>query len=351
MDNVESKGKRWIQFFFFFFIVNLGLLMSVNYIVDPFNIFKTQLFKYPFQMNERFVKIEFLEKNNHKFNGYLFGSSRIGTTEPSILEKYIPHSKFYNFTLSSANMYDYMLHLEYFVKRKYPIKVLYLQLDINNMMYYGRNQSDYLSKIHPFVLNESLFAYYIKYLTGFFPFNIKGKVSTNYNYEKTVTYNINNGTWHEDNKELAVANDCKSYVKSIKGFNHHHTAAFTYRKRKENIYALGKIVNICKKNNIKLYVFTTPHNHNMMDMFYAKDYVDYLHDIANITDFYNFSGYNSITKNDCNYYEVSHYRPMIGELIAARIFNDTNISLPNDFGIWITKENIDSVFRPLLKRN
>ncbi len=169
------NGKKWISVFFILSLVSVALLNTVNYVVDPFNIFHTKILKHQFQMNERFMKIEYLEENNKNFNGYMFGSSRIGTTPPKVIEKYIPNSKFYNFTISNANLYDYLIHLEYFIKQKYPINTLYLQLDIDNMNNYGRQSSDYLRKLHPYTLNKSLTSYYMDYLNGFFPFNTKGK--------------------------------------------------------------------------------------------------------------------------------------------------------------------------------
>ena len=87
-----------------------------------------------------------------------------------------------------------------------------------------------------------------------------------------------------------------------------------------------------------------------MDTFVIKDYLAYLKDIATITDFYDFSGYNSITTNNCNYYERSHYRPFIGKLIAARIFNDKTVKVPDDFGQLVTKENITEHLQ-MLKKN
>ena len=103
----------------------------------------------------------YLEEHNKVFNGYMFGSSRVGTTPPKVIEKYITNSKFYNFTISTANLYDYITHLKYFIKKKYPIETLYLQLDIDNMNSYGTNTSDYLRKLHPYTLGDSLILYYI----------------------------------------------------------------------------------------------------------------------------------------------------------------------------------------------
>jgi len=343
------NDKKWLQLFSLFVLINFSLLLTFNYLIDPFNIFHSKFLKHQFQMNERFVKVEFLEKNHHKFNGYLFGSSRIGTTLPSSVEQYIPNSKLYNFTLSSANLYDYLIHLKYFIKRQYPMNTLYLQVDIDNMMYYGQNDSDYLSKAHPYTLNESLPLYYLKYLSGFFPFNSQGKIAQNLNYEEGVNYHLNKGTWSEETKEIELLTNCHNYVESVEEFHAKYNPALKYIKVKENISALKEIVSLCQKNQIQLYLFITPHNQNMMDIFYKNDYLNYLKDIANITNFHDFSGYNSITTNNCNYYETSHYRPHIGKLIAGRIFKDTNLSIPKDFGVWVTKENIDEHLENLKK--
>jgi len=343
------NNKKWLQAFTLLVLMNFTLLGTFNYLVDPFNIFHSKLFKHPFQINERFIKVEFLEKNHQNFNGYLFGSSRIGTTLPSSVEKYIPNSKLYNLTFSSANLYDYLIHLKYFIKRQYTFNTLYLQIDIDNMMYYGQSDTDYLSKAHPYTTNNSLPLYYLEYLSGFFPFNSQGKILQNLKHKEGVKYHLNNGTWSEDNKERDLLNNCKNYVKSVEEFHGKYSPALKYIKSKENISALQEIVNLCQKNQIKLYLFTTPHNHKMMDTFYKDDYLNFLKEIANITNFYDFSGYNSITTNNCNYYEVSHYRPHIGELIAGRIFHNRNISIPEDFGVWVTKENIKKHLESLNK--
>ncbi len=88
----------------------------------------------------------------------------------------------------------------------------------------------------------------------------------------------------------------------------------------------------------------------MMDGFIVDDYLRYLKEISNITDFYDFSGYNTITMNNYNYYESSHYRPLVGAIIAGRIFNDKSIKIPNDFGVFVTKDNITEHLSNLKKQ-
>lgn len=331
------NSSKWILVVTSFFLANISLLGIINYIVDPFRVFGSNILPHQLQMNERFVKVEFLEKNHQKFNAYMFGSSRIGVTNPSVIEQYIPNSKFYNFTLSSATLYDYMMHLDYFIKQQYEIKTLYLQLDIDNMNEYEKEESDYLFKLHPYIENKSLFLYYMKYFVGFFPVNIKEKILNNIDDIVEKRYFLEKGIWTLQTRENQLLKNCKEYVKGVSSFHFKNPRTIEYTTKNKSMNALKKIVELCKSNHIKLYVFTSAHNQNMMDTFLLKDYNSYLRNISELTDFYDFSGYNSITTNNCNYYEISHYRPLVGKLIAARIFNSKKLHVPADFGKHIKK--------------
>lgn len=345
------NSKKWIRIWLFsgmFVFLSIGIF---NYLINPFEIFHTKILKYRFQMNERFIKINHLDKNYDKYNSYIFGSSRVGTTHPEVIEKYISDSKFYNFTISNANLYDHIMHLKYFLYKKYPIKNLYLQIDLNNMSSYGNDKLDYLRRLHPSVVNESLVAFYLEYLFNFFPFNTKGKIKQNLN-------NINNGEyffettgiWTREKKEQKIIENCNEYVSSEPSFNKLYIRNKTFRFQKETLSSLKDIKKICHINNINLYVYITPHNQKMMDEFIISDYLKFLKFLSKITDFYNFSAYNSITTNNCNYYEHSHYRPHVGKLIAAKIFNDPIVNTTKDFGVFVTKYNVEEYLESLKRQ-
>lgn len=171
------SSKKFVSLVMFLATLLMASTAALNYVIDPFNIFHTKFLKYQFQMNERFMKIEYLEKNKDKFDSYLIGSSRIGTTSPMVLSSYIPDSRFYNFTISSATIADEVRHIRYMINAGYKIKNLYLQIDVNdNMSTYLQQNTDYLRKPHPYVTNNSLNYYYLDYLFNFFPFNTKGKI-------------------------------------------------------------------------------------------------------------------------------------------------------------------------------
>jgi len=333
--------KKWLVFVSLFIVLNFIILGLINYIVDPFKVFNSNILPYQAQMNERYVKIEYLKKNHQKFNAYLFGSSRIGITKPKVIEKYIPNSKFYNFTLSRANLYDYERYLKFFLKNKYEINTLYLQIDLDDMLDYGQNELNYAYRAHPDLTNESMLLHHIKYLIGFFPLHLNEKISDNINNEKNKRYQFDEGTWSLEKNEQALSENCEEYVANIKNFHIKYRRVERYITKTKSMKSLKNIIDLCKTNHIKLYIFTTPLNHNRLDTFILEDYKKFIKDISKLTDFYNFATYNTITNNDCNYYEDSHYRPQVGKFIAARIFNDKNITLPTDFGEFIKKGSLD----------
>lgn len=343
------RSKRWVKGWLLFFGI-IPIVAVINFAVDPFSVFQTHVLKRDFQINERFLKIRYLENHHQKFDSYMFGSSRIATTEPAVIEKYLPGAHFYNMTCADANLYDYLLHLKYFLKEHYKIKNIYMQIDIGDMFSYGQNGSDYMRKFHPDVTGGSLTRFYVGYLLGYFPQNVIGKIEQNIEKRNGYEYHWDRGTWSEPEKEKEILEDCSEYVLHEPTFHAKQKRMKRFSTIDKSIQALKEICDLCDKNGIKLYLFTTPHNKNMMDSFDTEDYLTFLTRLAEVRDYYDFSGYNTVTLDDCNHYESSHYRPIVGQMIAARIFRDTTVPLPADFGFLVTKRSVDGHIEKLRKQ-
>ena len=76
----------------------------INYIMDPYDVFKHRTLKEYGQLQERFLKIEYLSKNK-LFDTFLLGSSRLGTT-PTEYVANLYHNIPYNLAVSQANQWD-----------------------------------------------------------------------------------------------------------------------------------------------------------------------------------------------------------------------------------------------------
>ena len=112
-----------------------------------------------------------------------------------------------------------------------------------------------------------------------------------------------------------------------------------------------KIVDLSQKNQIKLILFISPSHATHWEAMKRKDkwstFEGWKRELVKITPVFDFSGYNSITSESIhnnmeNYTENSHYTPKVGNLILNRILSYKEEEVPEDFGILINSENIES---------
>jgi hypothetical protein len=75
-------------------------------------------------------------------------------------------------------------------------------------------------------------------------------------------------------------------------------------------------------------------------------YLDFLYRLSDITEYYNFSGVNDVTTDNSLYWETSHYKMEVGDMIIDTIFNNkTDEQLHEQgFGYYVTKDNRDALF-------
>ena len=58
-------------------------------------------------------------------------------------------------------------------------------------------------------------------------------------------------------------------------------------------------------------------------------------ELVKIYPYYDFMTENSITVNDDNYIDTSHLKQEFGYLYFAKVFEDSSVNVPKDFGILI----------------
>ena len=101
---------------------------------------------------------------------------------------------------------------------------------------------------------------------------------------------------------------------------------------------MRQIKNICDENNIELIVFINPIEHRTYEATNLDEFNDFKQGLAKIMPYYDFSGLNRITTDDYYYYEPSHYRPIVGDMIIHRIF-DMPKDAETDFGKYVEQAN------------
>ena len=162
-------------------------------------------------------------------------------------------------------------------------------------------------------------------------------------------------------------------------FNGHYQN-FTFKAGAYNsLDDLKNILTLAAENDIQLYLAISPVHARKLEVIAAKGlwtaFEQWKREIVNLNaqvtanhDIYpylvwDFTGYNSITtepvpKQDDEqsrmrwYYESSHYRPALGNLMIARIFGEENELLREnpDFGVRLGRASIDEHLRDIRQR-
>ena len=343
-----KKYKIW-------FFVLLGILLFsrlslalANYIVDPFNVFDSNVLKISSRaQNVRAVKIRHLSKAHKNYNSYMFGSSRVGTIHPDALNKYIPGAKFYNFWVSDGNMLEHVLHLRYFLKQGYEVRNTFVLVDLDIFVTStDPEQGDYVTKLAPDVSGMPPLKFYMDYLSVIPYENIRKKLALNYygidrytiDFEKT-------GLRLKSYEDKLIEQDQLKYIRQVSNLNINRadrTVSPGTEALDNTLEALRTLVSICSENGINLIVATMPHNYNKLNQLDTESVMHYPREISKIIDFWNFSTYNRITLDNRYYYEWSHFRPIVGEMMMARMFDDDTIEGPSDFGFHVNSSNVES---------
>lgn len=79
-----------------------------------------------------------------------------------------------------------------------------------------------------------------------------------------------------------------------------------------------------------------------LDTFPQDCLEDFYRKVAAVTDFWDFSGYHSIASEPRYFYDIYHHRNAVGVMALARMSGDTSVYVPKDFGLYVTKENIET---------
>ena len=130
--------------------------------------------------------------------------------------------------------------------------------------------------------------------------------------------------------------------------------------------AFRTILRVCAGAGIDVRVFTNPLHAGMLEIEYGdgRDFEAWLRQVAAVVaeesatnrreiPFWNFYGYNSITTEPFpdksqprstlqNYWEISHYRKPIGDLVLSRVMghSDPRLDAMPDFGHRVTAETV-----------
>lgn len=328
---------------FFLLVIPIGIaclpIVDYNLRIDPYGVFKIDFSHQGIEPNQHFIKMKFLLAKKIKKDSFIFGSSRVGKINPKANQK---TQNYYNMTYTEGVPAENLLDLKILLSN--GIKIKNIILGIDNISYLVDPKEHETQTLRmPYPSNPfGLLLTYTKYLilqpSKSLDQEIKKakEFKVVYDiYDSGVPLVLGKDEWIEEHKEQHIS-DPKFNEPSWEGY---------YNERiDKTISELKEMKAICEKNQINLIVFINPMHETTYRKQDFREYSKFLKELAGFTAFFDFSGINKVTSNNYYYYETSHYRPIVGDMILNTIFGQAQRS---DFGVFVTKANIGEHIRKL----
>lgn len=343
---------KWIKIWIAI-IIFLSLLIGVfNYVIDPLGFNKKMAINNINIVKEdnTFFTIKYkmplLRKGG--WDNLMLGTSRIGLMDTNVANKYLG-GKTFTMSLPGSAMPLQFDSFFYAIKFNHIKNIIY-GIDFMTFNKNLRFNDDYVQ----FKDELQSFGTFNTYDIYFNIRTLKKSIDTIVNnlsdHPKLYAYFSESGMRHFPNYEQKLNNGQFNIQNSINGhlqeyFRKNHGIYTNYEYSSEYMLMFKKIVTYCHENDINMYVYIPPiyveHFNAISEAGLKSQFETFKMELVKITDFIDFTGVNSITTDKNNFWDSSHLRTEYSELVMAKMIHNVDAEGHQDFGVMVTKENIE----------
>lgn len=320
------------KFLAYFMAVTFVLLASVaycNYKYDGTGVLNADLSGVRMTPNQEFCKMRYILSNPDRYDSFCFGSSRITTLN---LKRIQDGGKWYNMTYAGGGPQQWLHDLHELLDHNVKVSTILVGIDdisykdelfeIKQKDSYQRSYTDW---------DFSFYAGLLFHIPSATPDPVlvreKGSIFDLYDTGRTFCPWID----EEAEKDPAAYRSNPRFLSPLGWPDRGHY--------NDQLQALKELKQLADANGIKVVFFLNP--------VVASTYLDedkaqlkrWRQDIANISEFYDFSGLNEINTDNFNFLDTSHYREITGDKIIDRVMNGSAEYVPG-FGTLVNKDNL-----------
>lgn len=339
--------RRWMSALLASLVLVAILLAGFNMIVDPFGVFGDKVLKwhsYNMVNNPRVAKIGYLDQYHDRYDSYIIGGSKSSSISPELLNKYYGNdASFYSMLMYGGDFHDYEKTLIYLIDEYKPRNIV-LHMSLQEISHYNETPTDFKQSLHAKVTGEALIPFYWSYL----------KLNPAYGYTKLEGYakrSVDSFAYAQFVPETGVYNKIKrdaEPVDDLEAYMSVNQAAFAPFGKLEavaldkNVAALKRMKEYTEASGATFRLITGATSEQEMLSYDMEALKTYWAKLAEVTDFWDFSGYSGVSGDPRYFYDTMHYRNTLGRMMLGYIFKDPEVYIPADFGHYTTKSNVQA---------
>jgi peptidoglycan/xylan/chitin deacetylase (PgdA/CDA1 family) len=338
--------KKWIVIFISTVIAIGALTAGFNALVDPFGIFGDVLFdwySYNMTQNPRISKIAYLDRNHEKYDSYIIGCSKTSSYSTEALNKYYEGANFYNMLMYGGDMYDIEMTARYILENYSPKNII-INMGLEETVKYDTEADDMKANLHAKVDGSPLLLFYGKYLFANPSYSV-GKIaawsSDGYLVDENDVFIPETGVYDKSVRDVERISGLEQYLKTYPSFRT-VLKKVTLDAMDDCLGSIRRIKSLCGEKGASFMMIISPIYHTEMDIYDKVQLREFHTRLSQITPYWDFSGYNSVSFEPRYFYDPYHFRNAVGDMALARIFGDDGKYVPEDFGRYVDAESVVS---------
>lgn len=343
------SSKKWVAVFALTVVFFLAVLAVGNYALDPFGVFSgpgLQWPSYEMTINPRTAKITYLEQDerHENYDSYIIGCSSSSSFPTEQLDTYY-NAHFYNMIMYGADMLDVEQLARYLVEN-YTVKNLIVSVYIDNALTYDTLPDPLSFAMPAAVTGENPVTFYAKYFFAD-PRHALDKLTAwtqdTWLPQSFDVFDPATGAYDKRARDAEFLGSLEDYYQTYPVFADYPEG---YRVMEESAVAgtmasLAAIRDLCAAAGVNFQVVCAPVYSAYMAYFDWAQVTDFYTRLAAVTPYWDFS-YSSVSFEPRYFYDETHFRNCVGKMALARMFGDSSVYIPPDFGAYVTADTVAS---------
>lgn len=346
------SSKKWVLVFLATVLVLAVLLAALNLAADPFGAFGDELlswFSYDETNNPRVAKFTYLEQHHDDYDSYILGCSSTSSFPVDAFNEAFDAS-FYNLIMYGADMRDCEKIAQYLIGH-YEVKNLILNVYLDNGLTYDE-ESDRLTKNLHYKEDPdtSALSYYTRYLFADPRYALAKLKALRTDTILPQTFDVfdeRTGCYDKRVRDAEPIGSAERYLESYPVFADypHQTLSLPYTE--QCMQSVAAIRALCEEAGVSLTVAAGPVYAEYLKNFEPETVAQFYRSLAQVTPFWDFSS-SSISCEMRYFYDGTHFRNNVGEMLCARMTGRTDLWIPDDFGTYVTADTPEDYFLNVL---
>lgn len=346
------SSKKWVLVFLVTVLVLAALLAALNLAVDPFGAFGDRLlswFSYDETNNPRVAKFSYLEQHHDEYDSYILGCSSTSSFPVDAFNEAYDAS-FYNLIMYGADMRDCEKIARYLIEH-YEVKTLILNVYLDNGLTYDE-ESDRLTKNLHYKEDPdtSVLSYYTRYLFADPRYALAKLNALRTDTILPQTFDVfdeRTGCYDKRVRDAEPIGSEERYLESYPVFADypHQTLSLPYTE--QCMQSVAAIKTLCVEAGVNLTVAAGPVYAEYLKNYEPETVAQFYRSLAQVTPFWDFSS-SSVSCEMRYFYDGTHFRNNVGEMICARMTGRTDLWIPDDFGTYVTADTPEDYFLNVL---